>query len=59
VVDHIRAVRPDCLGAGRIRDTTGSPGAPILFAASPFVGALLFLGLLRLFEARRSRETAG
>jgi len=38
--------------AGWIRDTTGSPGAPILFAASLFIGALLFLGLLRLFEAR-------
>ena len=38
--------------AGWIRDTTSSPGAPILFAASLFIGALLFLGLLRLFEAR-------
>jgi MFS family permease len=41
--------------AGWIRDTTGSPGAPILFAASLFIGAVLFLGLLRLFEARLAR----
>jgi MFS family permease len=43
--------------AGWIRDTTGSPGAPILFAASLFIGALLFLGLLRLFEARLAPAT--
>jgi MFS family permease len=45
--------------AGWIRDTTGSPGAPILFAASLFIGAVLFLGLLRLFEARQPRAAAG
>jgi MFS family permease len=44
--------------AGWIRDTTDAPAAPILFAASLFVGAVLFLGLLRLFEARQPREAA-
>lgn len=45
--------------AGWIRDSTGSPAAPILFAASLFIGAVLFLGLLRLFEARQPTGAAG
>ncbi len=38
--------------AGWIRDTTGSPGAPIMFAGTLFIGALVFLGLFRFAEAR-------
>ena len=38
--------------AGWIRDTTGSPGAPITFAGTLFIGALVFLGLFRFAEAR-------
>ena len=38
--------------AGWIRDVTGSPGAPIMFAGALFIGALLFLGLLRFAEGR-------
>ena len=38
--------------AGWIRDTTGSPGAPITFAGTLFIGALVFLGLFRFAEAK-------
>jgi predicted MFS family arabinose efflux permease len=38
--------------AGWMRDTTGSPGAPIMFAGTLFIGALVFLGLYRLAEVR-------
>jgi MFS family permease len=38
--------------AGWIRDTTGAPGAPIMFAGTLFIGALVFLGLYRLAEVR-------
>jgi len=38
--------------AGWIRDTTGSPGAPITFAGMLFIVALVFLGLLRFAEIR-------
>jgi MFS family permease len=38
--------------SGWIRDTTGSPGAPITFAGTLFIGALVFLGLFRFAEAR-------
>ena len=38
--------------AGWIRDMTGSPGAPIMFAGMLFIGALAFLGLLRYAESR-------
>jgi hypothetical protein len=38
--------------AGWIRDTTGSPGAPIMFAGTLFIGALVFLGLFRFAEGR-------
>ena len=37
--------------AGWIRDTTGSPGAPIMFAGTLFIVALVFLGLFRFAEA--------
>jgi len=38
--------------AGWIRDETGSPGAPIMFAGTLFIGALVFLGLFRFAEGR-------
>jgi ACS family tartrate transporter-like MFS transporter len=38
--------------AGWIRDTTGSPGAPLVFAGTLFIWALVFLGLLRAAERR-------
>ena len=38
--------------AGWMRDTTGSPGAPIMFAGTLFIGALVFLGLYRFAEVR-------
>jgi MFS family permease len=38
--------------AGWIRDVTGSPGAPIIFAGTLFIAAVVFLGLLRLMEGR-------
>ena len=38
--------------AGWIRDATGSPGAPIMFAGMLFIGALVFLGLFRFAESR-------
>ncbi len=36
--------------AGWLRDVTGYPGAPLMFAGALFGGALLFLGLLRNAE---------
>jgi len=38
--------------AGWMRDTTGSPGVPIMFAGTLFIGALVFLGLFRFAEVR-------
>jgi len=38
--------------AGWMRDTTVSPGSPIMFAGTLFIGALVFLGLYRLAEVR-------
>lgn len=38
--------------AGWIRDVSGSPGAPITFAGTLFIGALVFLGLFRLAEIK-------
>jgi len=38
--------------AGWMRDTTGSPGVPIMFAGALFIGALVFLGLFRFAEGR-------
>jgi predicted MFS family arabinose efflux permease len=43
--------------AGWLRDVTGYPGAPLMFAGALFGGALLFLGLLRNAELRiRARQ---
>ena len=38
--------------AGWIRDITGSPGAPITFAGTLFIVALVFLGLFRFAETK-------
>ncbi len=43
--------------AGWIRDTTGSPGAPITFAGSLFITALVFLGIFRYAENRIAKHT--